>query len=143
MPETGGANIEVAHKLNEGEEHEPHQKSKWIEKLEIVEAVVLAMVAIATAWSGYQSARWDGLQDELFEKSTRLRVEAQGFETRSGQEQVYDASAVAEWIKAKAAGNEKVAAMFVRDSLDPRAAFTPFGGDHPTTAVRCCFLEAR
>ena len=44
--------------------------------LEIVEAIVLAMVAIATAWSGYQSARWDGLQDELYAKSSRLRVEA-------------------------------------------------------------------
>ena len=117
MPEAGGANIEIAHKLNEDEEHGPDRKSKWIETLEIVEAVVLAMVAIATAWSGYQSARWDGLQDELYEKSTRLRVEAQGFETRSGQEQAYDASAVAEWIKAKAAGNEKVAAMFERRML--------------------------
>jgi len=78
MPERGGANIEVARKLNEGEEGEAHRKSQWIERLEIVEAVVLATVAIATAWSGYQSARWDGLQDELYEKSTRLRVESQG-----------------------------------------------------------------
>jgi hypothetical protein len=46
-----------------------------------------------------------------------LGFEAQGLETRSGQEQAYDASAVAEWIKAKAAGNEKVAAMFERRML--------------------------
>lgn len=48
MPERGGANIEVARKLNEGEEGEAHRKSQWIERLEIVEAVVLATVAIAT-----------------------------------------------------------------------------------------------
>ena len=117
MPEAGGANIEIAHKLNEGEEHAPQHKSKWIETLEIVEAVLLAMVAIATAWSGYQSARWDGLQDELYAKSTRLRVEGQALQTRSGQEQAYDASVVAEWIKAKADGNEKVAALFERRFL--------------------------
>jgi len=114
MSERGGANIEIAHKLNESEEHEPQHRSKMLSVLEIVEAIVLAMVAIATAWSGYQSARWDGLQDELYAKSSRLRVEASGLLTRSGQEQTYDASAVAEWIKAEASGNQKVAQMFAR-----------------------------
>ena len=114
MGERGGANIEIAHKLNESEENGQHPKSRWIELLEIAEAIVLALVAIATAWSGYQSSRWDGLQDELYAKSTKLRVEAQGLQTRSGQEQTYDASAVAEWIKAEAAGNQKVAQLFAR-----------------------------
>jgi hypothetical protein len=114
MPERGGPNIEIAHKLSESEEHEAHEKSKALGVLEIVEAIVLAMVAIATAWSGYQSARWDGLQDELYAKSSRLRVEAGALLTRSGQEQTYDASAVAEWIKAAAAGNQKVEELFAR-----------------------------
>jgi len=117
MGERGGANIEIAHKLNESEEGGGQHHSRWLGVLEVIEAIVLALVAIATAWSGYQSARWDGLQDELYAKSTRLRVEAQGLITRSGQEQTYNASAVAEWIKAEAAGNEKVAAMFERRIL--------------------------
>lgn len=117
MAETGGVNVEIAHKLNEKEEHGSHRKSHWFEALEILEAIVLALVAIATAWSGYQSARWDGLQDELYAKSTRLRVEAQGLMTRAGQEQTYNASAVSEWIKAEAAGNQKVAVMFERRIL--------------------------
>jgi len=113
MPEAGGANIEIAHHLNEGEEHSGH-KTRWHEMLEVVEAIVLALVAICTAWSGYQAAKWDGLQDELYEKSTRLRVEAQGLATRGGQEQIYDASTVVEWIKAKSAGNAKLAQFFER-----------------------------
>ena len=45
MPEAGGANIEIAHHLNEaGEHHGP--KSRWHELLEVVEAIVLALVAI-------------------------------------------------------------------------------------------------
>jgi len=114
MPETGGVNIEIAHKLNEGEEGERHPKSKWIELLEILEAIVLAMVAIATAWSGYQAARFDGVQDERYEQSTRLRVQAQGLASRGGQEQLYDASTVVEWIKAEASGNHKLAQLFER-----------------------------
>jgi hypothetical protein len=114
MGERGGANIEIAHKLNEAEEHGSHQKSKWIEVLEIAEAIILAMVAIATAWSGYQAAKWDGRQDELYEQSTKLRVQAQGLATRGGQEQIYDASTVVEWVKAESAGNKKLAELFER-----------------------------
>jgi hypothetical protein len=114
MAETGGANIEIAHKLNESEEGEAQHKSKWIELLEILEAIVLAMVAIATAWSGYQAARFDGLQDERYEQSTRLRVQAQGLASRGGQEQLYDASTVVEWLKAESAGNHKLAQLFER-----------------------------
>jgi hypothetical protein len=114
MPETGGINIEIAHKLNEAGEHQPPHTSRWLEALEIVEAILLAMVAIATAWSGYQAARWDGLQDELYEQSTRLRVQAQGLETRGGQERIYDASTVVEWIKAEALGEQKLVQLFER-----------------------------
>ena len=114
MGERGGANIEIAHKLNEAEEHGSHPKSKWIEVLEIAEAIILALVAIATAWSGYQAAKWDGKQDELYEQSTKLRVQAQGLATRGGQEQIYDASTVVEWIKAESSGNRKLAELFER-----------------------------
>jgi len=100
--------------LNEASEHQPPHQSKWLEALEIVEAIVLAMVAIATAWSGYQAAKWDGLQDELYEQSTRLRVQAQGMANRGGQEQIYDASSVNEWIKAEMAGQQKLAEIFKR-----------------------------
>jgi len=113
MAETGGANIEIAHKLNESEGQGAPQ-SRWHEALEVVEAIVLALVAICTAWSGYQAAKWDGMQDELYEQSTRLRVQAQGLAARGGQEQLYDASTVVEWIKAEAAGNRKLAELFER-----------------------------
>ena len=114
MPETGGANIEIAHRLNEREEHEAHQKARWLEGLEIVEAILLAMVAIATAWSGYQAALWDGRQDERYEQSTRLRVEAQGMKTLGDQERLYDALTFADWLKASATGDQKVAHLFER-----------------------------
>ena len=63
MPET--INVEAAHNL--GSKHE---------SLEILEAIVLAAVAIATAWSGYQAARWEGEEQESYVHSTELRVEA-------------------------------------------------------------------
>ncbi len=114
MAELGGANIEIAHKLNEKEDHAAQHHSKWLELLEICEAIVLALVAIATAWSGYQAAQWDGRQDQLYEQSTRLRVDAQGLDTESGQERLYDASTVMEWIKAKVLKEEELVGVFER-----------------------------
>ncbi len=114
MPETGGVNIEIAHRLNEREEHGPPHNSKWLEALEIVEAVLLAMVAIATAWSGYQAALWDGMQDERYEQSTKVRVDAQGMTTTGDQERLYDAITFSEWLKADAGGQQKIAELFQR-----------------------------
>ena len=111
MSEAGGSNIEVAHHLSD---HKASSPSLGHEILEIAEAVVLALVAITTAWSGYQAAKWDGLQDEHYEQSTKLRVQAQGLATRGGQEQIYDASTVTEWIKAESSGNHKLAQLFER-----------------------------
>lgn len=122
MAEIGAANIEVAHHMNESHGLGTPHHSKWLEVLEIVEAIVLAMVAIATAWSGYQAAKWDGLQDELYEQSTKLRVQAQGSASRGGQEQIYDASNVTEWLKAESGGQTKLAGLFekrVRPEVRP------------------------
>lgn len=114
MHEIGGPSIEVAHKLSEDRRHAAPHPSRSVEILEIVEAIVLALVAVTTAWSGYQAALWNGRQDELYEQSTKLRVEAQGLEIGGGQERMYDASTVAEWLKAEVRGDQKIAQLFER-----------------------------
>jgi hypothetical protein len=63
MPE--GMNVEISHQLTEQEEEKEKRKARWEVVVEIIEVAVLAIVAIATAWSGYQAARWDG-QQSLF-----------------------------------------------------------------------------
>jgi len=113
MPE--GANVEIAHHLHEhGEQHEEHGRSGVELTVEIVEAVLLAFVAIATAWSGYQSALWDGRSANQYGQSSKIRLEGTSFETRAGQEQVYDASTVNSWIAAELAGNRKLALAYER-----------------------------
>ena len=115
MPEgVGGSNIEVAHHLSEPKEH---SQSLANEILEIAEAIVLAIVAITTAWSGYQAALWAGHQAELYGTSTRLRVQAEGAATAANQERLYNASTVVEWLKAEEDGNKKLADLFERRFL--------------------------
>jgi hypothetical protein len=117
MPETGGTNIEIAHHLNEGGGYPRAEPSRTVDILEILEAIVLALVAVTTAWSGYQAARWDGQQSRLYGNASRLRIEAEGREARANQIRMYDASTVDEWLKAEAHGDAKLADLFERRLL--------------------------
>ena len=60
--------------------------------VEIAEVAVLAIVAIATAWSGYQAARWDGQQSLLYGQATAARFRAAAASTHGGQGLSADAS---------------------------------------------------
>jgi hypothetical protein len=129
MPEAGGSNIEVAQHLSE---HKQSPQSLGHEMLEIAEAVVLALVAIATAWSGYQAALWTGHQAELYGQASKLRVEAEGTATSANQERLYNASTVVEWLKAEDHGDKKLADLFERRFLPEfRPAFEAWKNTDP------------
>ena len=114
MAEIGGSNVEVAQHLSE---HKGDAESRAHEILEMVEALVLAVVAITTAWSGYQAARWEGHQAELYSQANQLRTQAEAQSTAANQERLYNASTVAEWLKAEAHGDQKLADLFERRFL--------------------------
>lgn len=130
MPE--GGNVDVAHHLSEhghGFRAEP-----WQEKIEIAEVIILAIVAIATAWSGYQAAKWDGKQSVDYGVSTRLHTEANDASTLGGQQRLLDVSTFNTWIQAKQAGNTPLAALYVRRfSPEYRVAFEAWLKTRPFT----------
>ncbi len=127
MPE--GHNIEIAHALSERErearkEEMPASRRRAEEVLDIVEVVFLAVVAIATAWSGYQAARWDGQQALLYGEATRLRFQADAASTRGGQQLVADSGMFNSWLQAHDEGNRTLQHMFERRfSAGYRVAF--------------------
>lgn len=123
MPES--AVNHVVEKLNELSGHGVHLRSRTQEALEIIEAVVLALVAVATAWSGYQAARWDSHRAQLYAESNKLRVGAEELDTLAGQERIYDITTFNSWIAVKVAGNQRLAAIFERRFREEyRNAFT-------------------
>jgi hypothetical protein len=112
----GNANIEVARHAHEVRDRAREEKAAGRREriFEIVEAVLLAVIAIATAWSGYQAARWDGQSAEFYGQSSRLRVMAEGFQTTAGQQLLYDASTFNAWLAATLSGDQRQAAYLVR-----------------------------
>jgi hypothetical protein len=110
-----GMNVEVAHKLSEGSDtEESSERRHWSEFAEILEVIVLALVAIATAWSGYQAARWDGRQAYLYGTASRMRIEADEALTLGGQQKLLDVTTFNTWVEAQRAGDEQLAALYVR-----------------------------
>jgi hypothetical protein len=129
MPEGGNSNIEIAHHLSA--HHAPSTEHRI---LETVEAIVLAIVAILTAWSGYQAALWSGHQAEMYSVAGKLRVQAEGVVTTANQERLYNSATVVEWIKAEAQGQQKLADLFERRLLPEfRPAFQAWKQTDPIT----------
>ena len=84
------------------------------ELIEIFEAVLLALVAITTAWSGYQSARWDGESARAYATSSRVRAESVQTSLSSGQTVLYNTNLINAWFQSTQAGDEKYSDFLVR-----------------------------
>ena len=112
------ANIEIAKHLHEHgvheAEHDARRSRRREEILEILEAVLLAVVAVMTAWSGYQAAAWDGESSRHYAGSSRMRSQSVELSLESGQVLVYDAGTFNAWLEAKATGQTKLAELLVR-----------------------------
>ena len=131
MPE--GMNVEVAHKLSEHERADRH-KHRWEEAAEILEVLVLAIAAIATAWTGYQAARGDGAQSVLYGEATRDRFAADAAATVGGQQLVADSAMFNGWLQARAANDPQLQAVYVRRfTPDYRSAFAAWLKTEPFT----------
>jgi len=75
---------------------------------EILSAVLLAAVAIGTAWSGFQSAQWGGIQSTLFSKASSKRVESTRASTMAGQLVTIDVILFEGWVDAFVAEDQRL-----------------------------------
>jgi hypothetical protein len=131
MPED--LNSEIAAGLAEASDEQTRTESqRWERLVEILEACVLAAVAVATAWSGYQAARWDGRQAELYATASTQRVEADQALTLGGQQRLLDVTTFNTWIQAQKEGQHRLAALYVRRfSPEFKVAFDAWIAAHP------------
>ncbi|MGD9317549.1 MAG: hypothetical protein PVG56_11980 [Anaerolineae bacterium] len=82
---------------------------RWSETLS---AVLLGLVTLATAWSGYQAARWGGEQSTLYTDALGLIVEATRAETQANQLTQVDIALFVNYVNAYASGDEELATFF-------------------------------
>ena len=46
------------------------------DRVELLSTILLALAAVATAWSSYQASRWNGEQAKAASRTNAIRIEA-------------------------------------------------------------------
>ncbi len=95
------------------------RSSRWFE---VVTAIMLGVVAIATAWSGYQAARWSGQQAAHYARANALHVESIRNSTLASQYMLFDVQIFNQWLNAYYHGDTRLANLYQKRL---RAEFQP------------------
>jgi hypothetical protein len=82
--------------------------------VELLSTILLAVAALATAWSTYQSTRWRGEQAVSTSKATAARIESSEAATHAGQLTQVDIATFVQWTDAHLTGDEELAAFYRR-----------------------------
>ena len=90
----------------------PTRFDRWEPLAEVIVTVVLAFATLATAWSGYQAARWGGEQSTSYSQAGALRTESTRASTQAGQQVQVDIGMFANWINAFAGGDQQLADFY-------------------------------
>jgi hypothetical protein len=102
------------HALTEGSEPQSAPPSRVERRLELGAVLLLAVTTLATAWCGYQAARWSGEQSQNYARASATRIKAQQAATRAGQLRIDDLLYFNGWLDAREAGDTRLAAIYRR-----------------------------
>lgn len=82
----------------------------------------MAAAAVCTAWAGFQSTKWSGVQANAYAEAAAARTEATRTFIRAGQQQIIDVVAFTQWLTAL---NEE---MLADPTARPGADYQPREG---------------
>ena len=96
---------EVGKEIGEHAKHaDPHEQRDRL--ISITEAVLLSVVALLAAWSGYAAAKWSTESRVELATASALRIEASQADTDSRELRDFDSSTLESWFSAFIAGNK-------------------------------------
>mgnify|MGYP001826022560 CR=1 FL=1 len=100
----------------------PSRFDRYEALVEIIATIILGLATLATAWSGYQSARWGGVQAANFNRAGAMRTESVRASNQAGQLVQIDVAIFMNWINAFADENDALADFYEERFSD---RFTP------------------
>ncbi len=72
----------------------------WERRGDLLTTVLLAAATVLTAWAGYQSAKWSGVQAIAFSEAGANRTESTRASTTAGQQSAIDVTLFTSWLDA-------------------------------------------
>ena len=128
--------VEVAHEAHRHQQHtNAHgQPAGHWRIVQIAEAVLLAIVTVMAAWSGFAAAAYGTESRVAFAESSIADTEAAAKAIESNEEQNFDESAFFAWLQAKTSGDSSAIA-FAEQRFQPdlEIAFRAWLATNPET----------
>jgi hypothetical protein len=82
--------------------------------LELFAAVLLSLATVGIAWSGYQAAKWSGLQSRSYAQASTARSQANRASTLASQDRLQDLLNFNRWLEVSTQGNQTLADLYQR-----------------------------
>jgi hypothetical protein len=98
------------------------RKTRSAHRVELAATVLLALAAVATAWSTYQSARWHGKQAKAQSASIAARVESTKQANVANRQGQIDVALFTQWVDAYVRDDSELAGFYRKRF---RAEFVP------------------
>jgi len=132
MPE-GLSASEVGKEISEHAKHaDPHELRDRL--ISITEAILLSVVALLAAWSGYAAAKWSTASRVEIATASSLRIEASRADADAFELRSYDSSTFEAWFSAYIAGNKTATRLAERRFRpDFKVAFDAWRATKPET----------
>ena len=99
---------------------------------EIIAVVLLAVTAVLTAWSGFESSKWGGEMSIAFSRASSTRIEASRDAAQADAARGIDLQTFSIWLQATATGDTRLQ-EFVQDRFTDHfdVAFTTWVAQEP------------
>jgi hypothetical protein len=81
-------------------------------RVEVVATVLLALAAVATAWSSYQAARWNGEQAKTAGRVNKARIDAARASDLANAQQEIDVATFMQWVDSFARGETELTTFY-------------------------------
>ena len=119
--------------------HAPHEltevhpttstRERWMEMLA---ALMLSLATLGIAWSGYQAAKWSGLQARRYTQASTARSFANRAATQAAQDRTQDLLNFNRWLEVTTEGDTQLADLYERRFREEfKPAFERWIADDP------------
>jgi hypothetical protein len=134
VPEGGLTPSEVGKEIAEhSHHHRDHDEATGRDRLvTIVEAILLAIVAVLAAWSGFASSKWSTESSLTLARASAARTKASRAQLSADDQKNFDSSTFSAWFTAYVANNQKAMKIAAaRFSPEFRVAFNAWIATDP------------
>lgn len=97
---------------------------------ELIAVLLLSLVAVLTAWCGFQASQWGGDSSVAFSEASDERIDAASLESEARDARALDLAVYAQWVIAEAQDDQDLAAYIeARFSPEFAKAFAAWDAD--------------